>query len=87
MDIDELVAHSSSSIRHWSTSFPIRCCAWEESVRSWKDKIQWYSDTNFISELNRLDGKADGVRVEKSPRIHNSGYPQRDSQKDGRITV
>ena len=27
-------------------------------VESWKNQIQWYSETNYFSELNRFDGKA-----------------------------
>ena len=27
-------------------------------VESWKKQIQWYSDTNFFSELSRIDGKS-----------------------------
>ena len=26
-------------------------------VESWKKQIQWYSETNYFSELNRIDGK------------------------------
>ena len=29
----------------------------EDPVESWKSKIQWYSDINYFSELNRIDGK------------------------------
>ena len=26
-------------------------------VESWKKLIQWYSETNYFSELNRIDGQ------------------------------
>ena len=29
----------------------------DDPIGSWKNKIQWYSDTNYFSELNRIDGK------------------------------
>ena len=29
----------------------------DDPIRSWKNKIQWHSDTNFFSELNRIDVK------------------------------
>ena len=28
----------------------------DDPVESWKTKIQWYSDNNYFSELNRIDG-------------------------------
>ena len=47
-------------------------------------KVYVFSDSVLC--LGKM-GKEDGARVEDSPRIHDSGYPQRDSEKDGRITV
>ena len=29
----------------------------DDPVESWKSKIQWYSDNNYFSELNRIDGQ------------------------------
>ena len=29
----------------------------DDPDKSWKNKIQWYSENNFFSELNRIDGK------------------------------
>ena len=29
----------------------------DDPNQSWKNKIKWYSKTNFFSELNRIDGK------------------------------
>ena len=29
----------------------------DDPVESWKSKIQWYSDNNYFSELNRKDGQ------------------------------
>ena len=44
-----------------STSCPTRCCVWEEwetiPNQSWKNKIEWCSENNFFSELNRIDGR------------------------------
>ena len=44
-----------------SVSFPTRCCVWgkfgHNPVGSWKKQIQWCSETNYFSELNRTDGK------------------------------
>ena len=30
----------------------------DDPNQSWKNKIKWYSETNFFSELNRIDGKS-----------------------------
>ena len=57
----------------------------DNPVGSKKKKIEFYSETNFFSELHRID--ADTVRVEDSRRIQDSGYSQGDSENDGRITV
>ena len=29
----------------------------DDPNQSWKNKIKWYSEANFFSELNRIDGK------------------------------
>ena len=29
----------------------------DDLVESWKSEIQWYSDNNYFSELNRIDGQ------------------------------
>ena len=29
----------------------------DDPNQSWKNKIKWYSETNFFTELNRIDGK------------------------------
>ena len=29
----------------------------DDPVESWKSKIQWYSDNDYFSELNRIDGQ------------------------------
>ena len=29
----------------------------DNPVESWKKQIQWYSDNNYFSELNRIDGQ------------------------------
>ena len=60
--IDRLVAQSSLSICHCQglRFFPIRCCVLgrrDNSVESWKNQIQWYSEDNYLNEKNRIDGQ------------------------------
>ena len=35
-----------------------------DPVRAWKDKINWFMESRQFRELDRVDGGADGVRVE-----------------------
>ena len=76
-------AHQYSTAKVYVFSDSVLCLGrmGDNPTQFWRNKIQWYSETNYVSELNRIDGKADGVRVEDFPRIHNSGYPQEDSEK------
>ena len=62
MDIDELVAQSSTSIRHCQGLRLFRLSIavgkmGDDPDKSWKKPIQCYSGNNFFSELNRIDGK------------------------------
>ena len=62
MEIDEFAARSSSLIRHCQGLRLFRFGAvlgkkGDDPDKSWKDTIQWYSENNFFSELNRIDGK------------------------------
>ena len=63
-----------------SMSSLIQCSAWEkmgnDPVESWKKQIRWYSENDYFSELNRIDGQTYGIRVEDFPRIQYSGNPQ-----------
>ena len=56
------------------------CCAWEkwETILLNPGKqIEWYSDNDYFSELNRFDGQlVEFDRVEDFLRIHYSGNPQ-----------
>ena len=42
-------------------SSPTLCSVWEKMgnnrVESWKKQIQWYSENDYFSELNRIDGQ------------------------------
>ena len=29
----------------------------DDSIKTWKSKIQWYSENNYFRELNRIDGQ------------------------------
>ena len=92
VDIDELVAQSSSSIRHCQGLRLFRLGAvlgenWNESrwILEEQDSVVLREQLRQWTESNWW--KANGVRVNDFPRIHDSGHPQRDSEKDGRITV
>ena len=67
-----------------STSFPTRCCAWG---KSWKNKIQWYSESNYFSELNRIDGKPMELEWKILLGFKTAGILKEIQKKGGRITV
>ena len=57
-----LFAQSSLSICHSLPKSLLRLCALlgkmgPDLVKSWKNQIQWYSENNYFSELNRIDGQ------------------------------
>ena len=56
-------------------------------VESWKKQIQWHSDNNQFSALNRIDGRPMEFGVGDFHRVHYSGNPQWDLTGDGSITV
>ena len=63
-----------------STSFPIRCCVWEEwetiLLNLGRTRFSGIQKNNYFNELDRIDGKP--IEFE---------CPQRDSENDARITV
>ena len=67
--------HSTAKVYVFSNSVLCLGKMGDNPVVSWKKQIQWYSDNNYFSELNRIDGQPI-VRVEYFPRIHYSGNPQ-----------
>ena len=57
-----LFALSSLSICHSLPKSLLRLCALlgkmgPDLVKSWKNQIQWYSENDYFSELNRIDGQ------------------------------
>ena len=68
-------------------SSPTLCSAWEKMgdnpVESWKNKIQWCSDTNYFSELNPLDGHSMEFEWEIFPRFTTVGITNRIQQMMG----
>ena len=52
-------------------------------VRAWNDINTWYLETRYLKDLDRID-RADGVRVDKFPRIHYIGNSRWD---DGGLEV
>ena len=64
LDVDKLIAQSIDylSIFHCQSPRLLRLCTMsgtdgDNPVESWKSKIQWYSDNEYFSELNRIDGQ------------------------------
>ena len=70
-------AHQYATVKVYVFSDSVLCLGrmGDNPIESWKNQVQRYSE------------KAHGVRVEDLPRTHYSGYLQRDSENDGRITV
>ena len=56
-------------------------------VESWKKQIQWYSETNYFSKLNRIDGKPMEFEWKIFPGLKTAGILNEISKNDGRITV
>ena len=52
-------AHQYATAKVYVFSDSVLCLGrmGDDPVGSWKNKIQWYSDTNYFSELNRIDGQ------------------------------
>ena len=76
----KLVAQSSLSIRQCQVyvfSDSVLCLVkmGHNLVEPWKKQIQWYSETNCFSELNRIDGNPWSSSGRFS-RILDSGHPQ-----------
>ena len=44
-----------------------------DPIGSWENKIQWYSDTHFFSELNGIDGKPMEFEWKIFPRFTTAG--------------
>ena len=59
MDVDKLIAQSSLSTFHCHSLRLLRYCTLfgKDGRRSWKDKIQWCSDSNCFKDLNQIDGQ------------------------------
>ena len=60
--IDKLIAQPSQKICHCQSLRLLRLCALlgnmgPDPVESWKKQIQWYSENDCFSELNRIDGQ------------------------------
>ena len=92
VDIHQLVAQSSLSIRQCQSLRLFRLGAMHgENGKRFRRILEGQDSVVFKEQfLQRTESnwwKADGVRVEDFPSIHNSGYPQWDSENDGRITV
>ena len=56
-------------------------------VESWKRQIQWYSETNYFSELDRIDGKPMEFEWKIFPGFTTAGILNELQKNDGRITV
>ena len=53
-----------------------------EPNEAWRNKIKWYFENNHFLRSESHRRKADGVRVENTPRIHNLGPARGDSKKN-----
>ena len=49
--------YANAKVYVFSDSVPCLGRKGHNPVESWKKQIQWYSETNYFSELNRIDGK------------------------------
>ena len=51
-------AHQYSTAKVYVFSDSVLCLGkmGDDPDKSWKNKMQWYSENNFFSELNRIDG-------------------------------
>ena len=56
-------------------------------VESWEKQIQWYSETNYFSELNRIDGKPMEFEWKIFPGLTTAGILNEIQRNDGRITL
>ena len=49
----------------------------DEPVEAWEDRIKSFLETRCLEDLDRIDGGADGVRVDNFTRIHFIGISTR----------
>ena len=57
----------------------------DNPVESWKKQIQWYSDNNYFSELNRIDGLSMEFEWKIFPRFTTVGIRNKIQQMMGEL--
>ena len=82
-------AHQYATAKVYVFSDSVLCLGRMEdnTVESWKNQIQWYSENKYFNELNRIDGKPMEFEWKIFPGHTTAGILKEIQKNDGRITV
>ena len=77
---DRAVQLSTAKINAFSDSVLGMCRISDNPVIAWKEKFFWFMNSSRCREMDRIDGRTNGARVEDFPRIHYIADSRRDPE-------